>query len=41
MNVEPSRNPDQRLAAAIYIAEHMYFVIAIKTYFQKIADPAE
>ena len=31
------------LAAAIYIADHMFFAlaIAIKTYFQKIADPAD
>ena len=31
------------LAAAIYIADHMFFAmaIAINTYFQKIADPAD
>ena len=31
------------LAAVIYIADHMFFAmaIAIKTYFQKIADPAD
>ena len=34
---------DAWLAAAIYIADHMFFAMAIakKTYFQKIADPAD
>ena len=32
-----------QLAAGLYILDHMFFAlaIAIKTYFQKIADPAD
>jgi predicted MFS family arabinose efflux permease len=32
-----------RLAAALYVVDHLFFAlaIAIKTYFQKIADPAD
>ena len=31
------------LAAGLYVADHLFFAlaIAIKTYFQKIADPAD
>lgn len=34
---------DHRLAAALYILDHLFFAfaIAIKTYFQKIADPKD
>jgi len=34
---------DARLAASLYILDHFFFAlaIAIKTYFQKIADPAD
>jgi predicted MFS family arabinose efflux permease len=34
---------DGRLAAALYVIDHVFFAmaIAIKTYFQKIADPAD
>lgn len=34
---------DGRVAAGLYLADHLFFAmaIAIKTYFQKIADPAD
>jgi predicted MFS family arabinose efflux permease len=34
---------DARVAAGLYIVDHLFFAlaIAIKTYFQKIADPAD
>ena len=34
---------DSRVAAALYIIDHMFFAMAIamKTYFQKIADPKD
>jgi hypothetical protein len=34
---------DARIAAGLYIVDHVFFAlaIAIKTYFQKIADPAD
>ncbi|MCG8505329.1 MAG: MFS transporter [Sphingomonadales bacterium] len=34
---------DGRLAAGLYVVDHLFFAlaIAIKTYFQKIADPAD
>ena len=34
---------DHRLAAGLYVLDHLFFAmaIAIKTYFQKIADPRD